>query len=43
MYSFTKRLLDVLISAATLILFAPVMAVVAILVRTRLGSRVRLH
>ena len=40
MYSFTKRLLDVLISAATLILFAPVMAVVAILARTRLGSPV---
>ncbi|MEP7352217.1 MAG: sugar transferase [Acidobacteriota bacterium] len=38
--AFAKRLLDVLISAAALLLLAPVMAVVAILVRLKLGSPV---
>ena len=39
-YDYSKRLLDVLISATALLLLAPVMAVVAILVRLKLGSPV---
>jgi sugar transferase EpsL len=39
-YRVTKRLLDVLISACALIVLAPVMAVVAVLVRWKLGSPV---
>lgn len=40
LYSFTKRALDILISASALLVLAPVMAVVAILVRWKLGSPV---
>lgn len=39
-YDFAKRLFDVLVSAAALLLLAPVMAAVAILVRVKLGSPV---
>ena len=40
LYSFTKRALDILISASALLVLAPVMAGVAILVRWKLGSPV---
>ena len=40
LYSFTKRALDILISASALLVLAPVMAIVAILVRWKLGSPV---
>ena len=40
LYSSTKRALDILISASALLVLAPVMAVVAILVRWKLGSPV---
>lgn len=40
LYTFTKRALDILISASALLVLAPVMAVVAILVRWKLGSPV---
>jgi sugar transferase EpsL len=39
-YDFAKRFLDVMVSAAALLLLAPVMAVVAILIRLKLGSPV---
>ncbi|MEP7353664.1 MAG: sugar transferase [Acidobacteriota bacterium] len=39
-YSFTKRLLDILIAGSVLIVLSPVMAMVAILVRRKLGSPV---
>lgn len=39
-YSLTKRVIDVCISATALIVFSPVMAVVALLVRRKLGSPV---
>ena len=40
LYSLTKRVIDVFISASALIVLSPVMAVTAILVRGRLGSPV---
>jgi sugar transferase EpsL len=39
-YPFVKRALDIVISATALLVFAPVMAVVALLVRIKLGSPV---
>lgn len=39
-YSFTKRMIDVCIAASALIVLSPVMAVVAVLVRRKLGSPV---
>ncbi len=39
-YPFAKRALDVLIAASVLIVFAPVMAIVAVLVRLKLGGPV---
>ncbi len=40
MYRFTKRLMDVVISTIALIVLAPVMLIVAILVRVKLGAPV---
>ena len=40
---YVKRLLDILISGLALILLSPVLLVVAILVRTKLGSPVIFH
>ena len=40
LYSLTKRAIDVFISATALIILSPVMAVVALLVRRKLGSPV---
>ena len=40
LYGFTKRVMDVAISAGALIIFAPVMAAVGLLVRWKLGSPV---
>lgn len=39
-YSFTKRAIDVCVAASALIVLSPVMAVVALLVRRKLGSPV---